>query len=54
MDNLAVLKRVPRALLVKREDLADNNDPERLAMLPKSVAERLHMRYTNALNFLYT
>jgi len=42
------VKRHPKAPLVKRGDLDDNEMPERLALLPADVAERLKKKYSRA------
>lgn len=47
-EYLSNVKLSPRALLVKLADLADNSDPERLAVLPEVVAQRLRVKYTKA------
>ena len=46
------IKQHPRAALIKREDLADNSDPARLALLPPEVASRLVTRYSRAVAIL--
>lgn len=38
----------PVALAVKRADLDDNADPERLSLLPEAVATRLFAKYQHA------
>lgn len=35
----------PLALEVKRADIADNSDPQRLALLPDEIADRLREKY---------
>lgn len=47
-DYLLGVKADERALLVKRCDLADNSDPERLAQLGEQVASRLRSKYEQA------
>ena len=44
----------PIALLVKRSDIADNTDPERVRQLEPAVAERLRLKYERALCLLDT
>lgn len=51
-EYLAVVKNHQKALLVKLEDLADNQDPTRLAALPVDVAKRLREKYGRAQQFL--
>jgi (p)ppGpp synthase/HD superfamily hydrolase len=51
-DYLAAIKADPGALLVKLADIADNSDPERLAMLPPDVADRLRTKYSKAMEIL--
>jgi (p)ppGpp synthase/HD superfamily hydrolase len=49
------LKRVasdPLAVTVKRADLADNRDPDRLELLPDEEAQRLHRKYAESLELL--
>lgn len=40
------------AVAVKRADIADNTDPERLAALPSALRERLEAKYRESLAFL--
>jgi hypothetical protein len=42
------VKACQKAILIKQADLADNSDPERLAALPESVAQRLRNKYAQA------
>lgn len=42
----------PKAVLVKRCDLDDNFDPQRLAMLDADMAERLGRKYSRAVELL--
>lgn len=42
----------PLALAVKRADIADNTDPERLGMLPVEIQRRLRAKYAAALEQL--
>lgn len=51
-DYLEVVKRAHRALKVKFADLDDNEDPERLALLPDAVASRLREKYGKARSLL--
>lgn len=44
----------PHALAVKRADIADNSDPDRLAQLPADTAQRLRVKYRNAAKKLDT
>jgi (p)ppGpp synthase/HD superfamily hydrolase len=49
------IKRVsldPLAVTVKRADLADNRDPDRLGLLPEDEAQRLHARYRDSAELL--
>ncbi|AMP68179.1 HD domain-containing protein [Ralstonia solanacearum] len=46
------VKAYPEAALVKRCDLEDNSDPERLALLDMETAERLRTKYGQALKLL--
>ena len=47
------VRRNPLALLVKLADIADNADPERLALIDdETTRERLRVKYVNALNAL--
>lgn len=51
-DYLAGVRTDARAMLPKQCDLDDNSDPERLASLPESVADRLRLKYARARIFL--
>lgn len=42
----------PLAALVKRADIADNTDPQRVALLTPSDAARLRRKYEHALSLL--
>lgn len=42
------IKSSPRSFLVKSADLEDNSDPERLALLPQAIAQRLSDKYAKA------
>lgn len=53
-DYLAGVKANPRALLIKWADLEDNRDPQRLAVLPEAVAQRLRLKYERAAQLLGT
>jgi len=44
-DSMRRVAAVPLALVVKRADLDDNTDPDRLASLPPDVADRLREKY---------
>lgn len=46
------VKANPLALIVKLADIADNSDPERLAMLDDATADRLRAKYATALDAL--
>lgn len=51
----AYLERVkadPDAVLIKRADLADNMNPDRLAKLPADMAAKLLRKYNNALEII--
>lgn len=49
---LAAIKADPDALLVKLCDIEDNSNPQRLAMLPPDVADRLRTKYAKAMEIL--
>ncbi|WP_066709713.1 HD domain-containing protein [Curvibacter delicatus] len=51
-DYIQGIKVEPRAVLIKKEDLADNSDPLRLALLPADVAKSLVLRYSRAIQNL--
>ena len=42
----------PIARAVKRADIADNSDPERLALLDTATAQRLRRKYADSLRIL--
>jgi len=52
MQYVLSVKAESRAVLVKVNDLADNLDPQRLALLPEEDAERLRNKYARALEVL--
>ena len=47
-DYYAGIRTDPLALRVKLADLADNSDPDRLALLDRQSRERLEAKYTHA------
>ncbi len=47
-DYYAQISRHPLALEVKLADLADNTDPQRLALLPEDRQEKLRRKYATA------
>lgn len=47
-DYWARVRANPDALMVKRADIADNSDPDRLALLEPAEAERLREKYRQA------
>ncbi|MDN4066173.1 HD domain-containing protein, partial [Ralstonia solanacearum] len=51
-EYVAGVKAHAKAVLVKRCDLEDNSDPERLALLGEEVAGRLRRKYGQALELL--
>lgn len=51
-DYLAGVKINQKALVVKIADLEDNGDPERLSVLPETVAQRLRQKYGQAMQLL--
>jgi (p)ppGpp synthase/HD superfamily hydrolase len=52
-DYLARVCRSPLAVTVKRADIADNRDPERIARLPDpALRHRLEQKYDHALTLL--
>lgn len=51
-DYVRSVLRVPRAVLVKRADLDDNRDPQRLELLPPEDAQRLRTKYEAAVAIL--
>ncbi|MFO7959373.1 MAG: HD domain-containing protein [Nitriliruptoraceae bacterium] len=42
----------PMSALIKRADIADNSDPDRLALLPEELKARLSAKYARALAVL--
>ncbi len=52
LEYVVGVKAYPEAVLVKRCDLEDNSDPERLALLDMETAERLRTKYGQALKLL--
>jgi (p)ppGpp synthase/HD superfamily hydrolase len=46
------IKQYPRAVLIKRADIADNSDPARLARLPEDQRQRLAKKYAEAMALL--
>lgn len=51
-EYLERVKQHPWAVSVKRADIADNSDPERLAMLDEATRERLLRKYARDVEFL--
>ncbi len=51
-DYLARVTADPIAACVKRADVADNSDPDRLAQLPAATADRLRAKYAETLRLL--
>lgn len=51
-DYLRRARQDPGAALIKAADLADNSNPERLALLPPVVADKLRAKYARALEIL--
>lgn len=51
-DYYAGIRTSERALRVKRADIADNSDPERLKLLDATTADRLRRKYAAALEAL--
>lgn len=51
-EYLEAVKANQDALVVKYQDLDDNRDPERLAVLHDDVANRLREKYSQAVQFL--
>lgn len=48
----SAIKANPDARLIKLADIADNNNPERLALLEPEMRERLRNKYAFALEFI--
>lgn len=51
-DYLTALTSFPPAAAVKRADIADNTDPQRLARLDPTVRQHLEQKYAHALRIL--
>lgn len=52
LDYIEIVKLNEKAVLIKRCDLEDNADPERLAELDAHTAARLRIKYESALSAL--
>lgn len=51
-DYLTRLARTPRAVMIKRADIAHNSDPDRMARLNPATRARLRAKYAGAVRLL--
>lgn len=51
-DYVRSVMKYSRAIMIKRADLEDNSDPERLAKLEPADADRLRQKYAAAMKLL--